>query len=88
MVGTQANASSTTINVEVVTGMTSKTPVFSGNHNNDWTIWETKMLAHLVEKGVVDSCLDPDFETRLPGKESGPFDLTVETKRIRKRLLT
>ncbi len=87
MVGTRANASSTTKNVDVVTGMTSKTPVFSGNHGNDWTIWEMKMLAHLMEKGV-DACLDPDFETRLPGKESGPFDLTVETKRIRKRLLT
>jgi hypothetical protein len=79
----RANASSTTNNVEVVTGMTSKVPVFSGNHGNDWTIWEMKMLSHLMEKGV-GACLDPDFETRLPGKESGPFDLTVEDKKNQK----
>ena len=38
--------------VEVVTATTSKTHVFSsGNHGNGWTIWEMKMLAHLMEKG-------------------------------------
>ena len=36
-------------NVEVVAGAISKMPVFSGNHGNDWTIWEMKMLAHLME---------------------------------------
>jgi hypothetical protein len=56
---------STTTNVEVVTTTTSKTPVFSCNHGNDWTIWEIKMLAHLMEKGI-DACLDPNFETILP----------------------
>ena len=80
---TRANASSTISNVEVVTGMTSKTPVFSGNHSNDWTIWEMKMLAHLMEKGL-DACLDPTFETRLPNKESGPFDMTVEDDKNQK----
>ncbi len=35
---TQANASAATTKVEVVTGMTSKPPVFSGKHGNDWTI--------------------------------------------------
>ena len=25
-------------------------------------------------------CLDPNFETRLPNNESGPFELTVEDK--------
>jgi hypothetical protein len=47
---TRENASSATSNVEVVTGMTSKMPVFSGNHGDDWTIWEMKFSAHL---GVV-----------------------------------
>ncbi len=61
--GMQENASSaTTSNFEVVTGTTSKPPVFSSNHGNDWTIWEMKMMAHLVEKGL-NICLDPNFET-------------------------
>jgi hypothetical protein len=47
VVGTQTSA---TTSVEVVTATTSKMPVFSGNHGNDWTIWEMKMLAHLMEK--------------------------------------
>jgi hypothetical protein len=33
-----ANASAMTTNVEVVTGTTSKLPVFSGKHGNNWTI--------------------------------------------------
>jgi hypothetical protein len=61
--GTRANASVTITNVEAVTGMTSKPPVFRGDHGNDWTIWEMKMLAHLMEKGL-DACLYPSFETR------------------------
>ncbi len=69
---TQANASVATTNFQVITGTTSKPPVFSGNHENDWTIWEMKMMAHLMGKGL-DSCLDPGFETRLPPKENGPF---------------
>jgi len=56
-------------NVEVVTGTTSKMPVFSGNHGDDWAIWEMKMSAHLMEKGL-DACLDPTIETRLPNKEN------------------
>ena len=68
VVATRANASSTISNVEVVTGTTSKMPVFSGNHGNDWTIWEMKFLAHLMEKGL-GACLDPTFEARLPKKE-------------------
>ena len=80
VVGTRASA---TTRDEVVTAMTSKMPVCSGNHGNDWTIWEMKMLAHLMEKGL-DACLDPDFETRLPDKENGPFDLTVEDKKNQK----
>jgi len=79
VVATRANASSTISNVEVVTGTTLKTPVFSGNHGDDWTIWEMKMLVHLMEKGL-DTCLDPTFETRLPNSEW--------TKRIRKRQST
>jgi hypothetical protein len=48
VVATRANASSATSNVEVVMGTTSKTPVFSGNHGDDWAIWEMKFLAHLM----------------------------------------
>ena len=83
VVATRANASSTISNVEVVSGTTSKTPVFSGNHGDDWTIWEMKMSAHLMEKGL-DACLDPTFKTRLPNKESGPFDMTVEDEKNQK----
>ncbi len=83
VVATQANASSMISNVEVVTGTTSKTTVFSGNHGDDWTIWEMKMPAHLMEKGL-DACLDPTFETRLPNKENGPFDMTVEDEKNQK----
>ncbi len=83
VVATRANASATINNVEVVSGTTSKTPVFSGNHGDDWTIWEMKMSAHLMEKGL-DACLDPTFKTRLPNKESGPFDMTVEDEKNQK----
>ncbi len=75
---------STMTNVEVVTAMTSKMPVFSGNHGDDWTIWEMKMLAHVMEKGL-DACLDPNFETRLPEKEIGPFNLTFEDRKESER---
>ena len=39
---------------------------------------------HLMENGL-DAYLDPDFETRLPDKESGPFDLTIEDKKNQKK---
>jgi hypothetical protein len=78
--GTQASASVATTNIEVVTGTTSKPPVFSGNHGDDWTIWEMKMTAHHMEKGL-DECLDPNFETRLPTKENGPFNMAVEEEK-------
>jgi len=83
VVATRANASSTISNVEIVTGMTLKMPVFSGNHGDDWTIWEMKFLAHLMEKGL-DACLDPTFETRLPTKEIGPFDMTNDVEKNQK----
>jgi len=84
VVATRANASLMTNNVKVVAGITSKTtPVFSGNHGDDWTIWEMKISAHLMKKGF-DACLDPTFETRLPNKESGPFDMTVEDEKNQK----
>jgi hypothetical protein len=67
VVATRANAGLTISNVEVVTGTSSKTPVISGNHGDDWIIWEMKMSAHLMEKGL-DACLDPTFKTRLPNK--------------------
>ena len=83
VVATQANASSKTNNVEVVMGMTSKMPVFSGNHGNDSTIREMKSSTHLMDKGL-DACLDPIFETRLPNNESGPFDMTIEDEKNQK----
>ena len=42
-----------------------------------------KMLAHLMEKEL-DTCLDPTFKTRLPNKENGPFDMTVEDNKNQK----
>ncbi len=57
--------------------MRSKPPTFSGKHGDDWTMWEMKMTAHLMDKGL-DKCHDPDFKNRLPVKESGPFDLTTD----------
>ena len=83
MVVTTRATSSNTSNVEVVSGTTLKMPVFSGNHGDDWTIWEMKLSAHLMEKGL-DACLDPNFETSLPNKESGPFNMTVEDKKNQK----
>ena len=80
---TRGNASSATSHVEVVTGTTSKTPVFSGNHGDDWPIWEMKFLVHLTEKGL-DACLDPDFENRLPTKEIGPFNMTNDDEKNQK----
>jgi hypothetical protein len=80
---TRVNASVMANNVEVVTGTTSKTPVFSGNHGNDWTIWEMKFSAHLMEKEL-DACLNPDFENRLPTKEIGPFDMTKDNEKNQK----
>ena len=67
----------TTSSVEVVATTSSKPPTFSGKHGDDWTMWEMKMTAHLMDKGL-NECLDPDFKNRLPAKESGPFDLTTD----------
>ena len=75
--GTQLNASLATTNIEVVIGTTSKLPVFSGNHSDDWTIWEMKMKAHLMEKEL-DKSVGTNFETRLPMKENGPFNMAIE----------
>ena len=78
--GTQASASAVTTNIEVVTGTTSKPLVFSGNHGDNWSIWEMKMTAHLMEKGL-DECLDPNFETRLPTKENELFNMAIEEEK-------
>ncbi len=40
-------------------------------------MWEMKMTVHLMDKGL-DKCLDPDFQNKLPVKESGPFHLTTD----------
>ncbi len=38
------------------------------------------MMAHLMEKEP-DVCLDPNFKTRLPRKENGLFNLTIEEEK-------
>ena len=58
--------------VEVVATANTKVPAFSGKHGDDWTIWEMKMTAHLMDKGL-DVCLEQDFESKFPTKEIGPF---------------
>ena len=50
MVATRTGAGNSTAAVEVVTTANNKAPVFSGKHGNDWTIWEMKMTAHLMDK--------------------------------------
>ncbi len=73
MVATWTGAGSSTAAVEVVTTAINKAPVFCGKHGNDWTIWEMKMTAHLMDKGL-DMCLEQDFESKFPTKEIGPFE--------------
>ena len=41
------------------------------------------MSAHLMENGM-NACLDPKFELRMPAKESGSFDLTIEDEKNQK----
>ncbi len=67
----------TTSSVEMVATTSSKPPTFSGKHGDDWAMWEMKMAAHLMDKGL-DEYLDSDFKNRLLVKESGPFDLTTD----------
>ncbi len=38
------------------------------------------MTAHLMENRL-DECMDPKFETRLPTKENGPFNMAVEEEK-------
>jgi hypothetical protein len=74
---TRTNLTTAKPSVEVDTTKSLKPPTFSGKHGDDWTMWEMKMTAHLMDKGL-NECLDPDFKNRLPVKESGPFDLTTD----------
>jgi hypothetical protein len=81
MVATQAaNAATTTSSGKVVTMTSSKPPTFSGKHGDDWTMWEMKMTAHLMDKGL-NKCLKPSFKSRLPANESRPFYLATEDGR-------
>ena len=73
---TRTNLMTATPSVEVVTTTSLKPPTLSGKHGDDWTMWEMKMTAHLMDKGL-DKYLDSYFESRLPVKESGTFDLTT-----------
>ena len=70
MVATRTGAETSTAAVDVVATTNTKAPVFSGKHGNDWTIWEMKMTAHLMDKGL-DVCLEQDFDSKLPTKEIG-----------------
>ncbi len=67
--------------VEVVATANTEAPVFSGKHGDEWTIWEMKMTGHLMDKGL-DVCLEPDFESKLPAKEIGPFDSNNEKEAV------
>jgi hypothetical protein len=68
---------------EVVTATTSKTPVFSGNHGGDWTIWEIDSAAY--GKGIEGMFGSRSQNQSLPNKESaGPFNLTIEDKKNQK----
>ena len=73
MVATRTGAGTSTAAVEVVATTNTKAPVFSGKHDDDWTIWEMKMTAHLMDKGL-DMCLEQEFDSKLPAKEIGPFE--------------
>ncbi len=68
MVAATWSGGTSTPAVEVVATTNTKAPVFSGKHGNDWTIWEMKMTAHLMDKGL-DVCLEQDFESKLLSKE-------------------
>ncbi len=72
LVATRTGAGTSTAAVEVVAMANTKAPVFSGKHGNDWTIWEMKLTAHLMDKRL-DVCLEQDFESKFPTKEIGPF---------------
>ena len=72
MVATQTGVGSSTAAVEVVATTHTKAPFFSGKHGNDWTIWEMKMTAHLMDKGL-DMCLEEEFNAKFLAKEIGPF---------------
>jgi hypothetical protein len=71
MVATTRNHTATSVKVIMTTKL--KAPVFSGKRGDEWTIWEMKMTAHLINMGL-DMCLEPGFESKLPKKEIGPFD--------------
>jgi hypothetical protein len=75
MMLTTCTNSATAPSVNVATMTSSKPPTFSGKHGDDWTIWEMKMTAHLMDKGL-DKYLNPNFENRLPMKEI-EFDIDL-----------
>jgi hypothetical protein len=84
--GTRANASAAMTNVEVVTGTTSKLPVFSGNHGNYWTIWQMKMTAHLVERDWIHVWI-PILKQDCQQKRMDHSMWLLKMKRTSKRLL-
>jgi len=83
VVATRANASSTISNVEVVTGTTSKTPVFSGNHGDDWTIWEMRCRRILWKRDWTHVWIRLSKQD-YPKKENGPVNMTVEDEKNQK----
>jgi hypothetical protein len=79
MVATTQNGVATSVKVVATANM--KAPVFSGKHGDEWIIWEMKMTAHLMDKGL-GVCLEPDFKSKLPAKEIGPFDSNNEKEAV------
>jgi hypothetical protein len=78
MVATRTGAGNSTAAVEVVAMANNKAPVFSGKHGNDWTIWEMKMTAHLMDKGL-DVCLGRILKANFQRKR------LVHSKTMRKK---
>ncbi len=79
MVATTYNGAATSVKVIVTTN--SNAPVFSDKHVDKRTIWEMKMTAHLMDKGL-DMFLKPGFESKLPKKEIGLFDSDNEKEAV------
>jgi hypothetical protein len=43
------NANGTSTNVVVFPATTLKLPAFSSKHGKDWTMWDMKIMAHIIE---------------------------------------
>jgi len=66
--------------VEVSNQNNSKPPQFNGKAGDTWLLWSMKFKADMVMKGLSEAFL-PEFESKLPEKEAGPFDDEDEQKK-------